>query len=114
MITSKIRTRLQRKKRIRARIKGTAARPRLTVFRSLTRLTAQLVDDTAGKTLASASTAEAKAGLSKDGAKKLGVVLAKKAKDAGISVVVFDRNGYKYHGRIKELADAAREGGLKF
>ena len=114
MQTSKIRTRLQRKKRVRARIKGTAERPRLTVFRSLTRLTAQLIDDGAGKTIASASSTEAKAKLTKEGAKKLGTLVAKKAKDAGISVVVFDRNGYKYHGRIKELADAAREGGLKF
>ena len=114
MLTSKIRTRLQRKKSVRARIKGTAERPRLTVFRSLSRLTVQLIDDKAGKTLASATTGEAKAKPTKEGAKKLGALLAKKAKDAGISAVVFDRNGYRYHGRIKELADAAREGGLKF
>jgi large subunit ribosomal protein L18 len=114
MTRTKIQHRQSRKKRIRARVQGTAARPRLSVFRSLTRMTAQLIDDTAGKTLVAASTTEAKAKLSKEGAAKLGTLLAKKAKDAGITVVVFDRNGYKYHGRVQSLADAAREGGLKF
>lgn len=114
MSTSKVLHRLSRKRRIRARIIGSAARPRLSVFRSLTRLSVQLIDDAAGKTLASGSTTEAKAKLTKEGAKKLGTLIAKKAKDAGITTVVFDRNGYKYHGRIKELADAAREGGLIF
>lgn len=114
MTLSKIQHRQNRKKRIRARVIGTAARPRLSVFRSLTRLTAQLIDDTAGKTLVSASTSEAKTKLSKEGAAKVGALLAKKATDAGITAVVFDRNGYKYHGRVQSLADAAREGGLKF
>lgn len=114
MSPSKIQLRLARRRRIRARIRGTKARPRLAVFRSLTRLSAQLIDDDAGKTLAAATTKEAKAKLSVDGAKKLGVLLAKKAKDAGVSTVVFDRSGYKYHGRIKAFADAAREGGLQF
>lgn len=114
MQNSKTRLRQARKRRIRARVQGTAARPRLSVFRSLRRLSVQLIDDTAGRTLVAASTAEAKASLSKAGAKKLGELVAKKAKEAKITAVVFDRSGYKYHGRIKELADAAREGGLQF
>lgn len=114
MSPSKTHLRLSRKRRIRARVQGTPERPRMSVFRSLTRLSVQLIDDQAGRTLAAASTAEAKAKLSKDGAKKLGSLIAKKAKDAKISSVVFDRSGYKYHGRIKELAEAAREGGLQF
>jgi large subunit ribosomal protein L18 len=114
MSSSKIQLRLARKRRIRSRIRGTAERPRLSVFRSLTRLSAQIIDDAAGKTLVAASTKEAKAKLSLEGSKKLGTLLAKKAKEAKISSVVFDRSGYKYHGRIKALADAAREGGLQF
>jgi large subunit ribosomal protein L18 len=106
--------RLQRKKRIRARIAGTAARPRLTVYRSHTQITAQVIDDVAGKTLLSGSTREMKAKANKEGAKKLGVLLAKKAMEQKITTVVFDRNAYKYHGSIRELADAAREGGLRF
>jgi large subunit ribosomal protein L18 len=86
----------------------------MSVFRSLRRLSVQLIDDEASKTVVAASTSEAKAKLNKDGAKKLGELVAKKAKDAKISAVVFDRSGYRYHGRIKELADAARAGGLKF
>ncbi|MDD5751877.1 MAG: 50S ribosomal protein L18, partial [Candidatus Peribacteraceae bacterium] len=100
--------------RIRARIRGTAQHPRLTVYRSLTQVTAQLVDDAAGKTLAAASTKEAKAKANIAGAKKLGALIAKKAKDAGISSIVFDRNGYAYHGVVKQVAEAAREGGLQF
>ncbi len=107
-------SRLSRKKRIRARVTGTTARPRLTVHRSLTQIRAQVVDDTTGKTLTSASTKEAKAKMTVEGAKKVGELLAKKAKDAGITSVVFDRNAYKYHGRVKALADGAREGGLQF
>ncbi len=103
-----------RKRRIRARVRGTSARPRLSVYRSLTRIIAQVIDDEAGKTLVSASTTEVKSKLNKDGAKKLGELIAKKAKDAKITAVVFDRGGYRYHGRIKEMADAAREGGLTF
>ncbi len=107
--------RLSRKKRIRARLAGTTERPRLTVYRSLTQLTAQIIDDSTGKTLAAASTKGAKgAKPNMDGAKKLGAAIAEKAKAAGISSVVFDRNAYKYHGRVKALADAAREGGLQF
>ncbi|MDD4319134.1 MAG: 50S ribosomal protein L18 [Candidatus Peribacteraceae bacterium] len=114
MTPSKTDHRLARRRRIRAKIAGTAERPRLSVFRSLRRLTVQLIDDTKGKTLVAASTSEAKAPLSVEGAKKLGTLVAKKAKDAKITTIVFDRGGYKFHGRIKALADAAREGGLQF
>ncbi|OGJ55745.1 50S ribosomal protein L18 [Candidatus Peribacteria bacterium RIFCSPHIGHO2_02_FULL_52_16] len=103
-----------RKRRIRAKVRGTKDRPRLSVYRSLRQLTVQLIDDDAGKTILAASTKEAKAKLTKDGAKKLGALVAKKAKDAKITAVIFDRNAYKYHGRVQALADAAREGGLQF
>ena len=111
---TKLQNRLARKRRVRARVSGTADRPRLTVFRSLTGMSAQLIDDDARKTLAAASTKEAKSKGNLEGAKKLGELIAKKAKDAKITTVVFDRNGYKYHGRIQEFANAAREGGLTF
>ncbi len=114
MHTKKILTRLSRKRRIRARVSGTSARPRLTVHRSLTQLRAQIVDDASGKTLAFASTKEAKAKHSVEGAKKVGTLLAEKAKAAGVKTVVFDRNAYKFHGRVKALAEGAREGGLQF
>ena len=116
MTLRKLHQRQMRHKRIRARVMGTADRPRMSVFRSLKKLSVQLIDDDAGKTLAAASTAEAgkKAKLNKDNAKKLGALIAEKAKSAKIESVVFDRGGFAYHGRIKELADAAREGGLKF
>lgn len=113
-LPKKLQDRLQRKRRIRARVIGTSERPRLTVYRSLTQLRVQVVDDSAGKTLASASSKEAKAKMNLDGAKKVGELIAEKAKKAGITSIVFDRNAYKYHGRIKALADAAREGGLQF
>lgn len=114
MLTKKISSRLSRKRRIRARVTGTSQRPRLTVHRSLTQIRAQIVDDSSGKTLAFASTKEAKAKHTVDGAKAVGTLLAKKAKDAGVSAVVFDRNAYKFHGRVKALAEGAREGGLQF
>jgi len=114
MPLSKIEHRQNRKKRIRARVKGTALRPRLSVFRSLKKMYVQLIDDATGKTVAAANTSEAKSSMTKEGAKKLGELIAKKAKDAGITSIVFDRNGYKYHGRVKELADAARGAGLQF
>ncbi len=114
MAHSKTHSRLTRKRRIRARLQGTTERPRLTVYRSLTQITAQVIDDSAKKTLVSASTREAKAKANTEGAKKVGVLLAQKAKEKGVKAVVFDRNAYKYHGRIKALADAAREGGLQF
>lgn len=113
-LAKKIQDRLNRKRRIRARISGTAARPRLTVYRSLRGIYAQVIDDEAGKTLVSASSAEAKAKMNLDGAKKVGELIAEKAKKAGVTTVVFDRNAYKFHGRVKALADAAREGGLAF
>ena len=106
--------RLQCKKRIRSRIHGTALRPRLSVYRSLVQISAQLIDDESGKTLLIASSKEAKAPFTVAGAKKVGVLLAKKAKKIKITSVIFDRNAYKYHGRVKALADAAREGGLAF
>lgn len=106
--------RLARKRRIRAKVSGTPERPRLSVFCSLTAISAQCIDDTAGKTLLSASTKEVKAkGKGVEAAKKVGAAIAQKAKAAGLTSVVFDRNGRKYHGRVKALADAAREGGLQ-
>lgn len=106
----------RRHNRIRARLAGTAERPRLVVFRSLKKNYAQLVDDASGKVLAAASdgTVSAKIGNKSQRAKIVGVELAKKALEKGINACVFDRNGYKYHGRVKALADGAREGGLKF
>ncbi len=115
MKSSKHTRRLARKNRIRARVSGSATCPRLTVYCSLTRVYAQLIDDVAGKTLAAASSVEAKAkGKNIPAAAKVGELIAKKAVAAKITVVVFDRNGRKYHGRVKALADAARAGGLKF
>lgn len=120
MKNQKIISRLKRKKRVRACIKGTAERPRLNVFRSLKHIYAQVVLDTKGETLASASTLspELKGSLKYSGnieaAKKVGELIAKKCLERGIKKVVFDRNGYLYHGRVKALADAARSGGLIF
>jgi len=110
--------RQRRKQGIRKRIFGTAARPRLTVFRSLKHIYAQLVDDLTGRTLCAASTVEpaveTKVGCNQAAAKAVGAALAGKAQQLGVKAAVFDRNGYRYHGRIKALADAAREGGLQF
>jgi large subunit ribosomal protein L18 len=114
MLSPKVFLRLARKRRIRSKVRGTAARPRMTVYRSLTQVTVQLIDDDAAKTLMTGSTKELKKKPNMDAAKALGVHIAKKAKDAGVTEVVFDRNAYKYHGRVKALADAAREGGLTF
>lgn len=111
MRQTKIQLRQARKRRIRARITGTAVRPRLTVFCSLTRVYAQLIDDVAGKTLASASSTK---GKNIKEAIKVGETIAAKAKDLKITAIAFDRNGRKYHGRIKALADAARSAGLTF
>lgn len=113
-MTTKIERRLKIKTRIRGRISGTAQRPRMTVFRSNKQIYVQLIDDLAGKTLAAASSRGIEAGNKKEQAAQVGAEIAKKAQEAGITTVVFDRNGYLYHGRIKELADAARNGGLKF
>jgi len=104
------------KLRIRKKISGTALKPRIAVFRSNNQIYAQIIDDVAGKTLLSASSLElGKAKLNKtESATKVGAALAEKAKGAGIENVVFDRGGYLYHGRVKALAEGAREGGLKF
>lgn len=113
MIT-KIERRIKIKTRIRGKISGTASRPRLSVFRSNKQIYAQLIDDLAGKTLAAASSKGIEDGSKSEIAAKVGKAIAEKALAAGISEVVFDRNGYLFHGRVKSLADAAREGGLKF
>lgn len=109
--------RLKRHQRIRNKISGSRECPRLSVFRSAKHIYAQIIDDTAGVTLAAASTMEkdfAGSGSNKEAARKVGKLLAEKAAKAGIENVVFDRGGYIYHGRVKELAEGAREGGLKF
>ena len=112
--------RLRRKIRIRKKIKGTPERPRLTVYRSLKYVYAQIIDDESGHTIAAASSLEKelrkslKSTNDLEAAKLVGKLVAKRAMEKGINEVVFDRNGYKYHGRIKALADAAREEGLKF
>jgi large subunit ribosomal protein L18 len=107
--------RLKRHKRVRVHVTGTKERPRLAVFKSLNHVYAQLIDDAASHTLASASTVELKAkGNAMDEAAKVGKAIADKAKAAGVTSVVFDRGGFLYHGRIKALADAAREAGLEF
>ena len=109
--------RLHRHKRVRGKISGTAARPRLNVFRSTNHIYAQLIDDVKGVTLAAASTLDKEFdgnGGNKEAAKKVGELIANRAAEKGISEVVFDRGGYIFHGRVKELAEGAREGGLKF
>ncbi|MDR2473410.1 MAG: 50S ribosomal protein L18 [Tannerella sp.] len=103
------------KKSIRGKVSGTAARPRLTVFRSNKQIYAQVINDETGTTLAAASSLKiTEKAPKKEIAAKVGELIAKNAQAAGIQTVVFDRNGYLYHGRIKELADAARNNGLKF
>ncbi|CAM3554896.1 50S ribosomal protein L18 [Pseudostreptobacillus hongkongensis] len=110
--------RVRKHKSIRSKISGTAERPRLTVFRSLNNIFTQIIDDTTGKTLVSASTIEkgnkVENGSNLEAAKLIGTRIAEKAKAAGITKVVFDRSGYIYTGRVKALADAAREAGLEF
>jgi large subunit ribosomal protein L18 len=113
-------TRKRRHRRVRAKISGTAVRPRLNVFRSSEHIYAQVIDDEAGHTLVSASTVDAGLRSDLDGKTKkeqatlVGKTVAERAKATGIETIVFDRGGYLYHGRIKALADGAREGGLKF
>ena len=106
--------RLKRRRRVRAKVVGTATRPRLAVFRSNNGIFAQLIDDEAGRTLASAQWTEADVrGLARmEQATRIGALIAERAKAAGIDAVVFDRGGNKYHGRVAAVADAAREGGL--
>ena len=109
--------RLHRHKRVRGKVSGTPERPRLNVFRSGTNIYAQIIDDTKGVTLVSASSLEkgfVGPGSNCEAAKKEGEAIAQRAKDKGIEAVVFDRGGYLYHGRVKALAEGAREGGLQF
>ena len=113
-MTTKIERRIKIKTRIRGKISGTAERPRMTVFRSNKQIYVQLVDDLAGKTLAAASSRGMEAAPKKELAAKVGQEIAKKAQEAGITSVVKNKNSNLYHGRVKELADAARNGGLKF
>ncbi|HXW52111.1 MAG TPA: 50S ribosomal protein L18 [Candidatus Acidoferrales bacterium] len=118
--TSRNALRIRRHARVRKRLTGDGSRPRLSVFRSLHHIYVQLIDDSTGKTIAAASTREKDiaTGLaskkSVGAAEKVGTAIAQRAKDKGISAVVFDRGGYKYHGKIKALADAARGAGLEF
>jgi large subunit ribosomal protein L18 len=108
--------RLKRRRRVRAKVHGTAERPRISVFRSNRGIFAQLIDDDAGRTLASVSWIESDLRSLKpmEQATRAGALLAERAKAAGVETAVFDRGGYKYHGRVKALADGAREGGLTF
>ena len=109
--------RKRRQRRIRGKVTGTAVRPRLAVFRSNLAISAQLIDDSAGSTLAAAASLQLTKsfkGTKSDQAREVGKLLAANAKTAGVEAVVFDRGGYLYHGRVKALADGAREGGLQF
>jgi large subunit ribosomal protein L18 len=108
--------RLRRRRRVRAKVRGTAERPRVSVFRSNRGIFAQLIDDDAGRTVAAVNWIEADLRSLKplDQARRAGAVLAERAKAAGIEAAVFDRGGYQYHGRVKAIAEGAREGGLKF
>ena len=107
--------RVRRHDRVRGKVRGTSERPRLAVFRSLTHTYAQVIDDSTGRTLAAASTLDLKSAKNDVGAAQaVGKAIAEKASKAGVGKVVFDRGGYIYHGRVKALADAAREAGLEF
>jgi large subunit ribosomal protein L18 len=115
-VLTKPQKRLRRRRRVRAKVRGSAARPRLSVYRSNRGVFAQLIDDDAGSTIASVSWTESDLRkLSRmEQAKKAGTELAGRAKKAGVETCIFDRGGYQYHGRVKALAEGAREGGLKF
>ena len=115
-VATKGQQRLRRRRRVRAKVRGTAERPRLSVFRSNRGVSAQLIDDVAGVTVAAVNWTEPdiKSLERMEQAKRVGELLAQRAKDAGVETCVFDRGGYKYHGRVKALADGAREGGLAF
>ncbi len=106
--------RVRRHSRVRERVAGTAERPRLAVFRSLSHIYAQVIDDRSGRTMVAASDLDVKDGKKSERAKQVGKAIAERAKAAGVGEVVFDRGGYRYHGRVKALADAARESGLRF
>ena len=118
VIPHRLTPRERRHRRVRARVIGTAERPRLNVFRSLSHIYAQVIDDSQGHTLAAAGSLESdlksQEGTKTDQAKAVGRLVAERARAAGVTQVVFDRGGWKYHGRIKALADAAREAGLDF
>ena len=114
MTTKRIQRRIKIKYRIRKSVFGTAERPRLSVFRSNKQIYAQVINDLEGKTLASASSLGMETMPKIEQAGKVGELLAQKAQEAGVTSVVFDRNGYLYHGRVKSLADGARKGGLNF
>jgi large subunit ribosomal protein L18 len=115
-VKTKQQHRLRRRRRVRAKVRGSAERPRLSVFRSNRGVQAQLIDDVSGRTVAAVNWTEQELkGLARmDQAKRAGELLAQRAKDAGAETVVFDRGGYRFHGRVKALADGAREAGLKF
>ena len=115
-VRSRHQTRLKRRRRVRSKVRGTAERPRLSVFRSNRGMLAQIIDDVQGHTLASVVWTESDLrGLAPmEQAKKAGVVVATRAKDAGVQQCVFDRGGYRYHGRVRALAEGAREAGLEF
>jgi large subunit ribosomal protein L18 len=108
------RARVRRHRRVRKGVAGSPLRPRLAVFRSARHIYAQIIDDTTGRTLASASTLGAGKAKKSDAAKQVGALVAERAKAAGVTKVAFDRGGYKYQGRVAALADGAREGGLEF
>ncbi len=118
IFASRSASRIKRHQRIRLRLSGTVERPRLAVFRSLSHIYAQVIDDVAGKTLAAASSLDASVkgstGTKSDDAKAVGRLVAERAKAAGVDKVVFDRAGFQYHGRVRSLAEAAREAGLDF
>jgi large subunit ribosomal protein L18 len=115
-VATKPKQRLRRRRRVRAKVRGTAECPRLSVFRSNRGVNAQLIDDSAGHTLAAVNWTEPdiKGLQSMEQAKRVGALIAERAKAAGVETVVFDRGGYRYHGRVKALAEGAREGGLRF
>jgi large subunit ribosomal protein L18 len=115
-VKTKPQARLRRRRRVRAKIRGTGDRPRLSVFRSNKGVQAQVIDDVAGHTLAAVSWTEAdlKSLSSMEQAKRAGELLAERAKSAGVETVIFDRGGYRYHGRVRALAEGAREKGLNF
>ena len=114
-VATKPAMRLRRRRRVRAKVSGTAERPRLSVFRSNRGISAQLIDDEAGRTLVAVNWTEPDLrGLGRmEQAKRVGAVIAERAREAGVETVVFDRGGYRYHGRVQALADGAREAGLK-
>jgi large subunit ribosomal protein L18 len=113
-MTTKIERRIKIKYRVRNKISGTTQRPRMSVFRSNKQIYVQVINDETGKTIVSASSVGMESMPKAAQAGKVGEIIAQKAQTAGVTAVVFDRNGYLYHGRVKELADAARKGGLKF